>query len=410
MLSSSILSVSQLNRYVKAKLEGDFRLKDVLIRGEISNFTDHYKSGHFYFTLKEGDAAVKSVMFSTYARSVPFRPQNGMAVIVRGSVSLYERDGSYQLYVYEMQPEGKGGLQLAYEQLLEKLRQEGLFDPACKRPIPKYPEKIGLITSDTGAALHDMLNILTRRYPPAKLILYPALVQGREAPASLIRALNYLNEHNSCDVILLGRGGGSLEDLWAFNDEGLVRAVAASRIPVISAVGHETDVTLCDFAADLRAPTPSAAAELAVPDAAALLQRIEQRKQELEHLIQYRLFAAKQYYDSVLQRESLRRSSSYVDSQRQRLNDLENSIRQGCLHSVQKKQEQLAARTEQLSLLNPWQQLQRGWSVTQTEDGSTVHSVRQLNSGDRIRSTVADGEIYSRVERIVHRPTEEGAK
>lgn len=301
-------------------------------------------------------------------------------------------------------------MQLAYEQLLEKLRQEGLFNPACKRPIPKYPEKIGLITSDTGAALHDMLNILTRRYPPAKLILYPALVQGREAPASLIRALNYLNEHNSCDVILLGRGGGSLEDLWAFNDEGLVRAVAASRIPVISAVGHETDVTLCDFAADLRAPTPSAAAELAVPDAAALLQRIEQRKQELEHLIQYRLFAAKQYYDSVLQRESLQRSSSYVDSQRQRLNDLENSIRQGCLHSVQKKQEQLAARTEQLSLLNPWQQLQRGWSVTQTEDGSTVHSVRQLNSGDRIRSTVADGEIYSRVERIVHRPTEEGAK
>ncbi|MBQ8599354.1 MAG: exodeoxyribonuclease VII large subunit, partial [Oscillospiraceae bacterium] len=273
----SVLTVTQLNRYVKSLLEGDFRLRDMLIRGEISNFTDHYKSGHFYFTLKEGDCAIKAVMFASYAKNVPFQPKNGMAVIVRGSVSLYERDGSYQLYVYDMQPEGKGSLQLAYEQLLQKLKNEGLFDEEYKRPLPPYPEKVGLITSDTGAALHDMLNIITRRYPPAQLILYPALVQGKSAPASLVKGLDYFNRNQSCDVIIIGRGGGSLEDLWAFNDESLVRAVAASKIPVISAVGHETDVTLCDFAADLRAPTPSAAAELAVPDASQLLSALNRR-------------------------------------------------------------------------------------------------------------------------------------
>ena len=217
-------------------LECDFRLKDMLIRGEISNFTDHYKSGHFYFTLKAGDCAIKAVMFASYAKNVPFRPKNGMAVIVRGSVSLYERDGSYQLYVYDMQPEGKGSLQLAYEQLLQKLKSEGLFDGERKRPIPRFPERVGLITSDTGAALHDMLNIITRRYPPAQLILYPALVQGKSAPASLIRALDYFNRNHSCDVIIIGRGGGSLEDLWAFNDENLVRAVAASEIPVLQEI------------------------------------------------------------------------------------------------------------------------------------------------------------------------------
>lgn len=397
---SSILSISQVNRYVKSVLEGDFRLRDILIRGEISNFTDHYKSGHFYFSLKEGDSAIKAVMFSSYAGKLPFRPKNGLSVIVRGSISLYERDGTYQLYVYDMQPEGKGGLQLAYEQLLAKLQQEGLFDAARKRPLPRYPEKIGLITSDTGAALHDMLNILTRRYPPASLILYPALVQGKGAAASMIRGLDYFNRNHSCDVILLGRGGGSAEDLWAFNDEALVRAVAASEIPIISAVGHETDVTLCDFAADLRAPTPSAAAELAVPDGAQLQAALKQKEQELNQQIQYRLYAARQYLDSLLQRESIKNSQYYLDQRRRDLNDHVQFLRQDSKHRMEQWQSHLLACTQQLHVLNPWQQLERGWTVTQRKDGSPLQQVAQLHCGEEIKTLFADGQVYSRVERI----------
>ena len=396
----SVLTVTQLNRYVKNVLEGDFRLKDMLIRGEISNFTDHYKSGHFYFTLKEGDCAIKAVMFASYAKNVPFRPKNGMAVIVRGSVSLYERDGSYQLYVYDMQPEGKGSLQLAYEQLLQKLKSEGLFDEERKRPIPRFPERVGLITSDTGAALHDMLNIITRRYPPAQLILYPALVQGKSAPASLIRGLEYFNRNHSCDVIIIGRGGGSLEDLWAFNDENLVRAVAASEIPVISAVGHETDVTLCDFAADLRAPTPSAAAELAVPDASMLLKQIQRREQELQNLMQYKLFAARQYFDSVMQRESLKNSKVYLEEKRRRLSEHQAFLQNDMAHRLNNCREQLAAKSEQLSLLNPWNQLQRGWSLTENAAGQRLSSVTQTASGQVLITTLSDGQIVSRVESV----------
>ena len=407
----SVLTVTQLNRYVKNVLEGDFRLKDMLIRGEISNFTDHYKSGHFYFTLKEGDCAIKAVMFASYAKNVPFRPKNGMAVIVRGSVSLYERDGSYQLYVYDMQPEGKGSLQLAYEQLLQKLKSEGLFDEERKRPIPRFPERVGLITSDTGAALHDMLNIITRRYPPAQLILYPALVQGKSAPASLIRGLEYFNRNHSCDVIIIGRGGGSLEDLWAFNDENLVRDVAASEIPVISAVGHETDVTLCDFAADLRAPTPSAAAELAVPDASMLLKQIQRREQELQNLMQYKLFAARQYFDSVMQRESLKNSKVYLEEKRRRLSEHQAFLQNDMAHRLNSCREQLAARSEQLSLLNPWNQLQRGWSLTENADGQRLSSVTQTASGQMLITTLSDGRIVSRVESVKpNKNSTEGAK
>ena len=397
---ASILTVTQLNRYVKSLLEGDFRLRDMLVRGEISNFTDHYKSGHFYFTLKEGNCAIKTVMFASYAGNLPFRPENGMAVIIRGSVSLYERDGSYQLYCYDMQPEGKGGLQLAYEQLLAKLKGEGLFDEERKRPLPKYPEKIGLITSDTGAALHDMLNILSRRYPPAGLILYPALVQGKDAPKSLIKALDYFNRNDSCDVIIIGRGGGSLEDLWAFNDEQLVRAVAASKIPVISAVGHETDVTLCDFAADLRAPTPSAAAELAVPDGAALLNRLNQKEQELSNLIQYKLFAARQYFDSVMNREALKNSQFYLNGRRQELENLQSAIETDMNHRMISLQDKLAAVSAQIALQNPWNQLQKGWTITEHADGKRISSVENAKVGDSIVTIVADGKITSIVQEI----------
>lgn len=272
---NEILTVSQLNRYVKSVLDGDFRLRDLFLRGEISNYTRHYRSGHLYFTLKEGGSAVKAVMFAGYAQELAFEPENGMAVILRCSVSLYERDGNYQIYVYEMQPDGRGALQVAFEQLYRKLQVQGLFDETNKKPIPRFAQRIGVVTSETGAALQDILNILSRRCPMAQVVFAPALVQGREAPDSLIAALQALDEWGKCDVIIIGRGGGSMEDLWCFNDERLVRQIVACHTPIISAVGHETDFTLCDYAADLRAPTPSAAAELASIKMEQLEERLE---------------------------------------------------------------------------------------------------------------------------------------
>ena len=258
-----VISVSQLNRYVKSLLEGDANLAAVYIGGEISNFTNHYKSGHLYMSLKDEGAVVKAVMFRAYASKLAFTPENGMKVIVRARVSLYEKDGAFQIYIEEMQPDGVGALQIAFEQLKKKLAAEGLFEASRKKPLPRYPARVGVITSPTGAAVRDIFNVLGRRFPLARVVFTPVLVQGEGAPAQLVAALRRFNETNAADVLIIGRGGGSIEELWAFNDETVARAVAASRIPVISAVGHETDFTICDFVADLRAPTPSAAAELA---------------------------------------------------------------------------------------------------------------------------------------------------
>lgn len=398
MAYSTVLGVSQLNRYVKSLLEGDFRLRDLLVRGEISNFSGPYKSGHCYFSLKEGDSAVRVVMFASYARQLPFRPENGMAVLLRAGVTLYERDGSYQLMAYDMQPEGLGSLQLAYEQLRHRLEEEGLFDPGRKRPLPPYPERIGLLTSENGAALHDMVTILGRRFPPAKLLLYPALVQGKEAPASLLRGLRWLNEEGNCDLILMGRGGGSLEDLWAFNDETLVRAVAASKTPIISAVGHETDVTLCDFAADLRAPTPSAAAELAVPDGSQLLELLEGRQQELGLRLHSRLQQARQRLEALESREAF--GPKALESREQRLSQLEKRIARQGKEDLAARQQRLAAEASVLELLNPWAQLSRGWSLTEGENGQRLSSVQELEPGQRLRTRLCDGSVLSVVETI----------
>lgn len=278
---ADILSVSQLNRYVKSLLDGDSLLKDLLLRGEISNFVCHQRSGHCYFTLKEGDCAVRAVMFSRYANDLLFEPENGMAVILRGAVSLYERDGSYQLYVYDMQPDGRGALQVAFEQLYRKLDRQGLFSQQNKQPIPTDARRIGVVTSASGAAFWDIVNVLSRRYPLATLVFCPAQVQGEAAAQSMVQALDVLEQQGNCDVIILGRGGGSMEDLWCFNDEQLVRRVARCTVPLISAVGHETDFTLCDYAADLRAPTPSAAAELAAPDLSDLPEQLQDYAQRI---------------------------------------------------------------------------------------------------------------------------------
>ena len=260
------LTVTQLNEYIKGILDHDPRLTDVYLRGEISNFKNHYSTGHYYFTLKDEGGMIRAIMFRSSAVKLAFLPEDGMKVVAHGRISAFVRDGQYQIYCDSMEPDGIGALYIAYEQLKRKLEAEGLFDPSRKKPLPKIPSRVGIITSATGAAIRDMINVCGRRFPFAELVLYPSLVQGPDAPAQLIDGVRYFNEKQSVDVIIIGRGGGSIEDLWAFNNEDLAREIAASAIPVISAVGHETDFTICDFVADRRAPTPSAAAELAVPE------------------------------------------------------------------------------------------------------------------------------------------------
>ena len=396
---NEILTVSQLNRYVKSLLDGDFRLRDLFLRGEISNYTRHYRSGHLYFTLKEGGSAVKAVMFAGYAQELAFEPENGMAVILRCSVSLYERDGSYQIYVYEMQPDGRGALQVAFEQLYRKLQVQGLFDETNKKPIPRFAQRIGVVTSETGAALQDILNILSRRCPMAQVVLAPALVQGREAPDSLIAALQALDEWGKCDVIIIGRGGGSMEDLWCFNDERLVRQIVACHTPIISAVGHETDFTLCDYAADLRAPTPSAAAELASV-------KMEQLEERLEILADRTKRAAGHYLaqkEQQLQRLSLqlthltpeRRLQEYAE----KLQNLWNMIQSSEKSVIIKKQEALRLQSARLQALDPMARLAGGYSMV-LKDGRVLSSIQQVQEGDHLQVRLHDGTLRVLTEEV----------
>ena len=396
---NEILTVSQLNRYVKSVLDGDFRLRDLFLRGEISNYTRHYRNGHLYFTLKEGGSAVKAVMFAGYAQELAFEPENGMAVILRCSVSLYERDGNYQIYVYEMQPDGRGALQVAFEQLYRKLQVQGLFDETNKKPIPRFAQRIGVVTSETGAALQDILNILSRRCPMAQVVFAPALVQGREAPDSLIAALQALDEWGKCDVIIIGRGGGSMEDLWCFNDERLVRQIVACHTPIISAVGHETDFTLCDYAADLRAPTPSAAAELASV-------KMEQLEERLEILADRTKRAAGHYLaqkEQQLQRLSLqlthltpeRRLQEYAE----KLQNLWNMIQSSEKSVIIKKQEALRLQSARLQALDPMARLAGGYSMV-LKDGRVLSSVQQVQKGDSLQVRLHDGVLRVVTEQV----------
>lgn len=396
---NEILTVSQLNRYVKSLLDGDFRLRDLFLRGEISNYTRHYRSGHLYFTLKEGGSAVKAVMFAGYAQELAFEPENGMAVILRCSVSLYERDGSYQIYVYEMQPDGRGALQVAFEQLYRKLQVQGLFDETNKKPIPRFAQRIGVVTSETGAALQDILNILSRRCPMAQVVLAPALVQGREAPDSLIAALQALDEWGKCDVIIIGRGGGSMEDLWCFNDERLVRQIVACHTPIISAVGHETDFTLCDYAADLRAPTPSAAAELASVKMEQLEERLEiladRTKRAAGHCLAQK--------EQQLQRLSLqlthftpeRRLQEYAE----KLQNLWNMIQSSEKSVIIKKQEALRLQSARLQALDPMARLAGGYSMV-LKDGRVLSSIQQVQEGDHLQVRLNDGTLRVLTEEV----------
>ena len=396
---NEILTVSQLNRYVKSLLDGDFRLRDLFLRGEISNYTRHYRSGHLYFTLKEGGSAVKAVMFAGYAQELAFEPENGMAVILRCSVSLYERDGNYQIYVYEMQPDGRGALQVAFEQLYRKLQVQGLFDETNKKPIPRFAQRIGVVTSETGAALQDILNILSRRCPMAQVVLAPALVQGREAPDSLIAALQALDEWGKCDVIIIGRGGGSMEDLWCFNDERLVRQIVACHTPIISAVGHETDFTLCDYAADLRAPTPSAAAELA----SVKMEQLEERLEILADCTKRAAGHCLAQKEQQLQRLSLqlthltpeRRLQEYAE----KLQNLWNMIQSSEKSVIIKKQEALRLQSARLQALDPMARLAGGYSMV-LKDGRVLSSIQQAQEGDHLQVRLHDGTLRVLTEEV----------
>lgn len=396
-----VLSVSQLNRYVKSRMDADENLFNVFLVGEISNFTEHYKTGHFYFSLKDEEAQIKAVMFRQNALKVKFRPENGLRVIVRGRVSLYEAAGSYQVFVDDMQPDGVGALNLAFEQLKERLEREGLFDAAHKKPLPRFPERIGVITSETGAAVQDILNILGRRFPYAQVVLAPVLVQGEGAPAQLIDALQSFNAFKNVDVIILGRGGGSAEDLWAFNDERLAYAVYRSQIPVISAVGHETDFTICDFVADLRAPTPSAAAELAVPDQMQLRAEIHTLLSRMQRSVTNNLREQRLRLEQSTKKSVLKNPNLYFDTKRMQLISVStqfDALEKAILHRARIRLQENAAK---LQALSPLSVLARGYSVTTLADGTVVHSANQLSENTEITVQLADGKAACTVKEIL---------
>ena len=395
-----LMSVGMLNEYVKGMLDSNEVLSDVWVRGEISNFTNHYKTGHYYFSLKDEKGAIGAVMFRTYAQRLPFVPQNGMKVILHGRVSLYVPGGQYQINADAMQPDGIGGLYLAYEQLKAKLQAEGLFDESRKKPLPRIPARIGIITSPTGAAIHDMIHVLGRRFPLAEILLYPALVQGAGAPASLIAGMHFFNEQNNVDLIIIGRGGGSVEDLWAFNDEALARTVAASRIPVISAVGHESDFTICDFVADRRAPTPSAAAELAVPETGELSRALRGYTERMENAVLGRVARERERVQRLSASRVLTSPERYIDDCRMRVGDLTLRLDRAAEQRVTAARSDFLRLAAQLDALNPLSILTRGYAVAKRGD-VPVRSVSELKTGDALRLTLSDGEADVTVTEIL---------
>lgn len=387
------LTVTQLNEYVKMLLDSDSLLGGIWVRAEISNFKHHYGTGHFYFSLKDDGALVRAVMFRFNAQKLPFEPKDGMRVLAHGKVSAFVRDGQYQLYVDDMLPDGKGALYFAFEQLKKKLEAEGLFAEERKRPLPRFPSKIGIVTSPTGAAIKDMLNILGRRYPCAELFLYPAQVQGTEAPAQLISGLKFFAEKQKVDLIIIGRGGGSAEDLWVFNNEQLAYAVAASPVPVISAVGHESDFTICDFVADKRAPTPSAAAELAVPDRMELKKSLLLYQNKLSSSLLQRLEGSRKALKYLSEAGVLSSADAITRARRMNLIYLSDKADAAVLKKMVEKRAGLSRSVAKMEALSPLSVLTRGYSIAETEEGRVVRSVSDVEVGDKVTLRVSDGNI-----------------
>ena len=397
-MEQHVFSVTEVNNLVKSLLDEVPPLRDVYVRGELSNYKI-YPSGHHYFTLKDPEGALRCVMFRGQASHLRFRPENGMQVIARGRISVFPRDGAYQLYCNTLTPEGAGDLAVAFEQLKAQLYAEGLFDPNHKKPLPPYPEKIAIVTSSAGAAVHDMIRILRRRYPIAKVILLPVRVQGAEAPPEIAGAIRYADKWKIGDVIITGRGGGSMEDLWAFNDERVARAIYACETPIISAVGHEPDVTISDFVADARASTPSNAAEIAVPDQGELLRWLQGAGQRMAQAESGRLAAERQRLGALASKRVLRDQTAYVQDKRmelvhlqQRLGDLSSAL-------LARKRQRFGALAASLDAMSPLKVLGRGYAMARNEEGRILRSWRDVSPGDRVNVTLGEGGFTAAVDK-----------
>jgi exodeoxyribonuclease VII large subunit len=395
-MAQQVLTITQLNEYIRGRMDADSLLNAVAVKGEISNYK-LYPSGHHYFTLKDENSALKCVMFKGNALRLRFRPENGMKIIAMGKVSVFPRDGAYQLYCTAMAMDGVGDLYAAFEQLKKKLAAQGLFDPAHKKPIPKFPGTIGIITSSAGAAVHDMLRILNKRYPLAKVRLLPVRVQGVEAPGEIAAAISYANYHRLADLLIVGRGGGSIEDLWAFNEEIVAHAIYNSEIPVISAVGHEPDVTISDFVADLRAATPSNAAELAVPDRDALSQTLDSMANAMATALNRQIRAHQQHLDMLSRSQALQSLTGYFDQKQRQLELLKNRLISAENQNIARNTQRYVALTAKLDAMSPLKVLTRGYSMVQDGRGEVIRSVSQVEPGETIGISLSDGKVFATV-------------
>ena len=394
-----VLSITQINEYIRGKMDEDRLLLQLAVRGEISNYK-MYPSGHHYFTLKDENAALKCVMFKTSASKLRFRPENGMKVIAMGRITVYPRDGAFQLYCSAMSMDGIGDLYAAFEQLKAKLAAQGLFAPEHKKPLPQFPKTIGIVTSSAGAAVHDMLRILKKRYPIVKVRLLPVRVQGAEAPGEIAAAIRYANHYKLADLLIVGRGGGSIEDLWAFNDERVAYAIYASEIPVISAVGHEPDVTISDYVADLRAATPSNAAELAVPDQAALQQSMDAAASAMASALSGKLRHARQRLHVLAKSPALVSPTGYLEQRQQSLEHLKSRLIGAQMQQIQRKKQRYIGNTAKLDAMSPLKVLTRGYSIVSADDGTIVRSVRQTAPGREVQVMLSDGSLRATVSDI----------
>lgn len=395
-MSQQVLTITQINEYIRAMMDQDALLTGLAVKGEISNYKV-YPSGHHYFTLKDEGASLRCVMFRSSAVKMRFKPENGMKVIAMGRIAVYPRDGGYQLYCSAMALDGVGDLHAAFEQLKSKLASQGLFDPAHKKELPKYPGVIGIVTSAVGAAIHDMLRILRKRYPLAKVLLLPVRVQGAEAPREIAAAIRYANRRQLADLLIVGRGGGSMEDLWAFNDEIVAHAIYESQIPVISAVGHEPDVTISDYVADLRAATPSNAAELAVPDQDALRQSMDSVLVSMATILQRQLKASRRHLSVLAASPALQSPESYLQQRRKSLSHLQSRLLSLQSQNINRFRNRYISSTAKLDAMSPLKVLTRGYSMTQANNGEIIRSVNQLTPGDQVRITVSDGTALASV-------------